>query len=205
VTLLARSRGSCDRVGSLSDGPVVQEIVGAAQASAPPHGSRIGAAIGWPLDEWALMDRAALFVGGDSGPMRGGCDRRTHRRPVWTDDGGNVGVAARCRFATIDNGPLPCRLCDQRVCEPGDFRCLRRIEAWSSGRSPAAEWQMTSRTSTLEWAGSRRSPWLGVVRLAAGRAGVLFSAAAIVWVIVLWNDRRCPDVPAFLPLLVLRR
>ena len=24
---------------------------------------------------------------------------------------------------------LPCRPCDQRVCEPGDFRCLTRIEA----------------------------------------------------------------------------
>jgi len=28
-------------------------------------------------------------------------------------------------------GALPCRPCDQRVCEPGDFRCLR-------GLSPAS-------------------------------------------------------------------
>jgi len=28
---------------------------------------------------------------------------------------------------TVDVGELPCRPCDQRVCEPGDFRCLRGI------------------------------------------------------------------------------
>jgi ADP-heptose:LPS heptosyltransferase len=26
-------------------------------------------------------------------------------------------------------GPLPCRPCNQRRCEPGDFRCLTRISA----------------------------------------------------------------------------
>jgi hypothetical protein len=30
---------------------------------------------------------------------------------------------------TVDVGELPCRPCDQRVCEPGDFRCLRGIGA----------------------------------------------------------------------------
>jgi ADP-heptose:LPS heptosyltransferase len=29
----------------------------------------------------------------------------------------------------VDNGPLPCRPCDQRRCEPGDFRCLRALAA----------------------------------------------------------------------------
>ena len=27
----------------------------------------------------------------------------------------------------VDTGPLPCRPCHQRVCAPGDFRCLTRI------------------------------------------------------------------------------
>jgi hypothetical protein len=27
----------------------------------------------------------------------------------------------------VDAGTLPCRPCDQRVCEPGDFRCLTSI------------------------------------------------------------------------------
>ena len=35
------------------------------------------------------------------------------------------------RYATesVDAGELPCRPCDQRVCAPGDFRCLTSIEA----------------------------------------------------------------------------
>ena len=36
---------------------------------------------------------------------------------------------ARLPFVAIEPGPLPCRPCDQRVCEPGDFRCLRSIGA----------------------------------------------------------------------------
>ena len=31
------------------------------------------------------------------------------------------------RSEAVDAGELPCRPCDQRVCEPGDFRCLTRI------------------------------------------------------------------------------
>ena len=31
--------------------------------------------------------------------------------------------------ALIEVDGLPCRPCDQRVCEPGDFRCLTRIDA----------------------------------------------------------------------------
>jgi ADP-heptose:LPS heptosyltransferase len=31
--------------------------------------------------------------------------------------------------ASVDAGELPCRPCDQRVCAPGDFRCLTSIEA----------------------------------------------------------------------------
>jgi hypothetical protein len=27
----------------------------------------------------------------------------------------------------VDAGALSCRPCDQRVCEPGDFRCLTSI------------------------------------------------------------------------------
>ena len=29
---------------------------------------------------------------------------------------------------SVDVGELPCRPCDQRVCAPGDFRCLTRIQ-----------------------------------------------------------------------------
>jgi ADP-heptose:LPS heptosyltransferase len=30
---------------------------------------------------------------------------------------------------SLDAGPLPCRPCDQRICAPGDFRCLTTISA----------------------------------------------------------------------------
>jgi cysteinyl-tRNA synthetase len=33
----------------------------------------------------------------------------------------------RATNSAIDAGELPCRPCDQRVCAPGDFRCLTRI------------------------------------------------------------------------------
>jgi ADP-heptose:LPS heptosyltransferase len=41
------------------------------------------------------------------------------RSAPWRDD----------RFITesVDAGELPCRPCDQRVCAPGDFRCLTSI------------------------------------------------------------------------------
>ena len=36
---------------------------------------------------------------------------------------------ARWFTEAVDAGPLPCRPCRQRTCEPGDFRCLTRISA----------------------------------------------------------------------------
>ena len=87
---------------------------------------------GWPLDELrALMDRAALFIGGDSGPMHiAAASDVPIVALVRTDPAGTLGaVAARpiCQFIAIEPGPLACRPCDQRVCAPGDFRCLRSL------------------------------------------------------------------------------
>ena len=73
------------------------------------------------------MDRAALFIGGDSGPLHvAGTTGGAHRRPLRTDARRAVGAVAAGPFATesIDVADLPCRPCDQRQCEPGDFRCL---------------------------------------------------------------------------------
>ena len=36
----------------------------------------------------------------------------------------------------IDVGPLPCRPCQQRTCEPGDFRCLTRHRARATSWPP---------------------------------------------------------------------
>ena len=78
----------------------------------------------------ALLDRAALYIGGDSGPLHIAATTSVPivglYGPTLPDPVGAVaqrGVRhriGRCR-------PLPCRPCDQRVCEPGDFRCLTSI------------------------------------------------------------------------------
>jgi lipopolysaccharide heptosyltransferase II len=78
----------------------------------------------------ALLDRAALYIGGDSGPLH---IAATTRVPIV----GLYGPTLPSRSApwrgdqwiteSVDGGPLPCRPCDQRVCAPGDFRCLTGI------------------------------------------------------------------------------
>jgi ADP-heptose:LPS heptosyltransferase len=78
----------------------------------------------------ALCERAALFVGGDSGPLH----------IAATSDVPIVGLygptlpersqpwrPASIATVSVDSGHLPCRPCDQRVCAPGDFRCLTGI------------------------------------------------------------------------------
>jgi ADP-heptose:LPS heptosyltransferase len=78
----------------------------------------------------ALFDRAALFIGGDSGPLHIAATSTVPivglygptlpmRSAPWRDD--------RWTTASIDAGDMPCRPCHQRVCAPGDFRCLTSI------------------------------------------------------------------------------
>jgi lipopolysaccharide heptosyltransferase II len=78
----------------------------------------------------ALLEGAALYIGGDSGPLH---IAATTTVPIVGLYGPTLPVrSAPWRsgaYATesVDAGELPCRPCDQRVCEPGDFRCLTRI------------------------------------------------------------------------------
>lgn len=78
----------------------------------------------------ALVGRAALYIGGDSGPLHIASGTRTpivalfgptlpQRSMPWRDE--TIPAIA------VDAGPLPCRPCHQRRCVPGDFRCLTRI------------------------------------------------------------------------------
>ena len=78
----------------------------------------------------ALAQRAAVYVGGDSGPMHIAATTDTpivalfgptlaERSMPWRDP--------RWFAEGVDAGPLPCRPCRQRTCSPGDFRCLARI------------------------------------------------------------------------------
>ncbi len=74
----------------------------------------------------AIIARAAVYIGGDSGPLHVAATTTVpvvallgptlpERSTPWRD--------ARWFVETIDQ-VLPCRPCHQRVCEPGDFRCL---------------------------------------------------------------------------------
>jgi len=85
----------------------------------------------WDLNELrALVARAAVYIGGDSGPLHVASTTTTpivellgptlpERSRPWRDP--------RLGAEMVDAGPLPCRPCDQRRCIPGDFRCLTRI------------------------------------------------------------------------------
>ena len=79
----------------------------------------------------ALVDRAALYIGGDSGPLH---IAATSGVPIVALYGPTLPQRSepwrgpQFHSLAVDAGPLPCRPCDQRVCAPGDFRCLTWIE-----------------------------------------------------------------------------
>jgi len=78
----------------------------------------------------ALMDRAALFIGGDSGPLHVAA---TSTVPIVGLYGPTLPVRSqpwRSReliSEAVGVEGLPCRPCDQRRCIPGDFRCLTTL------------------------------------------------------------------------------
>jgi predicted lipopolysaccharide heptosyltransferase III len=116
-------------VGSGHDAATIDHIVRLAHLGGTPSAGRVHAAPGWPLDQLrALMDRASLFVGGDSGPMHIAAASDV---PIVAIFGPTLPVhwapwrPAHLPVAIVEPGPLECRPCDQRVCAPGDFRCLR--------------------------------------------------------------------------------
>lgn len=78
----------------------------------------------------ALAGRAAVYIGGDSGPLHVAGATATpivalfgptlaERSMPWRDP--------RWFTEAVDAGPLPCRPCQQRVCVTHDFRCLTGI------------------------------------------------------------------------------
>jgi ADP-heptose:LPS heptosyltransferase len=79
----------------------------------------------------ALVDRSRLFVGGDTGPLHIAATTATPivgiygpteavRSAPWRDP--------RVPTESVEIAGLPCRPCDQRVCQPGDFRCLTTLK-----------------------------------------------------------------------------
>jgi ADP-heptose:LPS heptosyltransferase len=100
---------------------------------APPARPRVLEAGDFSLAELkALLERSAVYIGGDSGPLHVAATTRvpivaifgptpSERSFPWRDPA--------LPSIPMEVGGLPCRPCDQRVCEPGDFRCLTRIDA----------------------------------------------------------------------------
>jgi ADP-heptose:LPS heptosyltransferase len=104
----------------------------ARQRLGPARAGAVVCDLGFNLSELrVLLGRAALFIGGDSGPLH---VASTAKVPVV----GIYGPTLSARSApwrapelvteSVELADLACRPCDQRRCQPGDFRCLGRIE-----------------------------------------------------------------------------
>jgi lipopolysaccharide heptosyltransferase II len=114
-----------------SDWEAAGRVIAAARAAAPHAATRIVDAGHLSLLQLrALCDRAHLFIGGDSGPLHIAATTdvpivaiygptKPERSEPWRP--------ADIPSAAAEAGPLPCRPCDQRVCAPGDFRCLTLV------------------------------------------------------------------------------
>jgi lipopolysaccharide heptosyltransferase II len=130
-------RGGADRwlvlTGGPSDRAVTSRVLQDAKPRAGDAAVRLIDGESLSLGELrALCERAALYVGGDSGPLHLASasdvpivalfgptlpERSAPWRPTTLSS------------ETVDVGALPCRPCDQRVCAPGDFRCLTTLPA----------------------------------------------------------------------------
>lgn len=94
----------------------------------------------------ALIGRSRVFIGGDTGPLH---IAATSAVPVV----GLYGPTLPARSApwrdpaiptwNLEVEGLPCRPCEQRVCEPGDFRCLTslRPEDVITAAEQALQWK----------------------------------------------------------------
>jgi predicted lipopolysaccharide heptosyltransferase III len=127
---------SPDRRVVLSSGPsdrlAADRIVAAARALLPEEARARVIDFGeFDLAELrALVERSVLFIGGDTGPLHVAATTATpvvaiygptlpERSTPWRDPS--------IPTESIEIAGLPCRPCDQRVCAPGDYRCLAAI------------------------------------------------------------------------------
>lgn len=119
--------------GGPSDRDAVARVLGEARRLAGADAGRILDGEDLTLTELrAVMDRAALFVGGDSGPLHVAATSDVPIVGLYGPTLPERSVPWRpphLLTASVDAGELPCRPCDQRVCAPGDFRCLVGVSA----------------------------------------------------------------------------
>jgi predicted lipopolysaccharide heptosyltransferase III len=113
-----------------SEAEAASRIVAAARERLGPDGYRVSDPDLDVAELHALTERAAVYIGGDSGPLHVASATATpivalfgptlpERSMPWRD--------ARWFAEAVDAGPLPCRPCRQRVCVTADFRCLEGI------------------------------------------------------------------------------
>jgi len=114
-----------------SEGDAARHVIASARASLGESAARVLSCGEFSLAEVrALVDRAALFIGGDSGPLHVAA---TSAVPIVALYGPTLPIRSapwrdeRWTTVAVDAGELPCRPCDQRRCAPGDFRCLTSI------------------------------------------------------------------------------
>jgi predicted lipopolysaccharide heptosyltransferase III len=134
-TAAALAAGGLRRRLVFSSGPSDRD---AAARIASDARARLGAAAGRIIDlgEFdlqelrALIGRSRLFVGGDTGPLHIAATTGT---PIVGIYGPTLSArsapwrAAGPATMAVEQPDLPCRPCDQRVCAPGDFRCLTQL------------------------------------------------------------------------------
>lgn len=113
-----------------SESAAAEAVAVDARSLAGDAGDRIVRSGEFDLSELrALIDRAALYIGGDSGPMHIAATTNT---PIVALFGPTLAERSMpwrtsARAIAVDGGALPCRPCHQRECVPGDFRCLTAI------------------------------------------------------------------------------
>jgi ADP-heptose:LPS heptosyltransferase len=117
-------------VSGPSDAGAASAVLEAARAELGSAASAVSAGEYDLAELRALVARAAVYIGGDSGPLH---VAGTTDTPIVALLGPTLGERSRPWrderwFAeVVDGGPLPCRPCQQRRCAPGDFRCLTGI------------------------------------------------------------------------------
>jgi lipopolysaccharide heptosyltransferase II len=122
---LVLSSGPSDRAASARISSAARDELGAAASRIVDCGELDLAELR------AVVERSRLFVGGDTGPLHVAATTSTpvvgiygptlaERSAPWRDPA----IAT----VSVHVEGLPCRPCDQRVCAPGDFRCLTTLQ-----------------------------------------------------------------------------
>lgn len=129
-------RGAANRRVLMSSGPSDRQAAGRIAAGARARLGDPAAAAVLDFGEFdlaelrALIARSRLFVGGDTGPLHVAATTAT---PVVAIYGPTLPVRSTpwrdpaILTESVEIPGLPCRPCDQRVCAPGDFRCLSTL------------------------------------------------------------------------------